>query len=362
MTNEAYLHAPHILHDPGPDYADRARAFQGIPTLEIAPSGRLWAAWYGGGTGEDRHNYVLVATKAETDGSWQAPRLVIDPDGEGPVRAYDPCLWHDPAGRLWLFWAQGYEGHSDERAGVWAMTTEQSDAAAPAWSVPRRICDGIMMNKPTVLSTGEWLLPVARWRQDGSAQAIASPDAGTRFSLIGAANVPVAADRNCDEHMIVELADGRLWMLVRTIYGIGESVSSDRGRRWSAVRPSSIPHPTSRFFIRRLLSGTLLLVKHGEMDSRTGRSHLQAFLSEDDGVSWKGGLMLDERNGVSYPDGVQTADGTLLVIYDYDRKGSKEILMARFTESDVLARDCVSGTAAFRLPVNKATGVRPSGT
>jgi hypothetical protein len=27
---------------------------------------------------------------------------VIDPSG--PVRAYDPCLWHDPRGRLCLFW------------------------------------------------------------------------------------------------------------------------------------------------------------------------------------------------------------------------------------------------------------------
>jgi hypothetical protein len=228
MSDEAYLNAPGIVHEPGAEYAADTRAFQGIPALEIAPSGRLWAAWYGGGTGEDRHNYVLLATADGNGGSWQPPSLIIDPDGDGPVRAYDPCLWHDPAGRLWLFWAQGYEGHTDERAGVWAMTAAQSDAAAPAWSPPRRLCDGIMMNKPTVLSSGEWLLPVARWRREGSAQVYLSRDDGASFTFHGSATVPVASERNCDEHMIVELVDGRLWMLVRTSYGIGESLRRSR--------------------------------------------------------------------------------------------------------------------------------------
>ena len=38
------------------------------------------------------------------------------------------------------------------------------------------------------------------------------------------------------------------------------------------------------------------------------RRHLTAFISTDDGRTWGGGLMLDERRGVSYPDGQQTAD------------------------------------------------------
>lgn len=46
--------------------------------------------------------------------------------------------------------------------------------------------------------------------------------------------------------------------------------------------------------------------KHGPLDTRTSRSHLTAYLSKDDGTTWTGGLMLDERRGVSYPDGQQT--------------------------------------------------------
>lgn len=351
---EPYLSPPAVLTQPRAEHTRDIRGFQGIPSIELASSGRLWAAWYGGGTTEDRYNHVLVATSSDQGNTWSPVRLVVDPDGDGPVRAFDPCLWHDPAGRLWLFWAQGYQGHTDERSGVWTIRTEESHSDSPTWSAPERICDGIMLNKPTVLSCGTWLLPVARWREEGSAQVVCSRDRGTTWSILGRATVP-QQHRNCDEHMIVERHDGSLWMLVRTTYGIGESFSIDRGKTWSQVGPSRIQHPTSRFFIRRLASGRLLLVKHGPIEEKTGRSHLMAFLSRDDGQTWSGGLLLDEREGVSYPDGVEESDETIYVIYDFDRRGAKEILMARFTEQDVYEEAFVSAGSTTRSRVNKAT-------
>ena len=360
LADPAAAALPVVNLAPGPEYSDQTRMFQGIPGIELAASGRLWVTWYGGGRGEDRGNYVLLATSEDGGSTWSDVRLVVDPDGDGPIRAYDPCLWHDPQGRLWLFWAQGY-GSWGDTAGVWAITTRQSDADNPLWSEPVRFCDGIMGNKPTVLSSGEWLFPVynmARWQHEGSAGVYSSSDQGATWSLLGKATVPAKEDRNADEHMIVERNDGTLWMLVRTNYGIGESTSADRGRTWSPVTPSEIQHPTARFFVRRLQSGNLLLVKHGPIGTRTGRSHLTAFLSRDDGQTWLGGLLLDERHHVSYPDGVQAPDGTIYIVYDYDRGGrGKEILVAKFAEDDVARGACVSDAAELGLLVNKARGV-----
>ena len=84
-----------------------------------------------------------------------------------------------------------------------------------------------------------------------------------------------------------ERRDGSLWMLVRTLYGIGESTSTDGGRTWSEVAPSDIGHVTSRFFIRRLDSGNLVLVKHGEIDPALWRTTVERYpfmleLSEDE--------------------------------------------------------------------------------
>ena len=350
---ESYLSAPRIAAPTDPYYDDATREFQGIPGIEISNGGRLWATWYGGGKTEDQYNYVLVSTSASPDEGFGTPVFAIDPDREGPVRAYDPCLWRDPAGRLWLFWAQGYAGHTDDRAGVWAIFTDNADSPHPKWSAPRRLCDGIMMNKPTVTTSGSWLISAARWRTVSSAAVYASDDNGSSWEFRGAASVPEDA-RNCDEHMIVERKNGDLWMLIRTSYGIGESVSTDEGKTWSAVEPSALAHPASRFFIRRLRSGSILLVKHGPLETRTERCELTAYLSDDDGASWKGGLVIDERVGVSYPDAAQAGDGSIYLIYDFDRKGAKEILYALFTEADVRCRQIETPETSLRLRVNKA--------
>ena len=365
-TNSAAISATPNF-SPGAEYADNARMFQGVPGIERAANGRLWATWYGGGVSEDRNNYILLSTSGDDGKSWQRV-LILDPDGAGPVRAFDPCLWHDPDGKLWLTWAQAkIEQGKWGQISLHAITTTDSGDADAKWSAPREITKGVMMNKPTVASDGRWLLPAAAWFTNGSSRVVVSSDHGKTFGELGAANIPNPKDRDCDEHMVVERKNGSLWMLVRTKYGIGESISTDGGKTWPDLEKSSIPHTVSRFFIRKLASGHLLLVRHDPpnlgkdpvlMGGR-GRSSMKAFLSDDDGRTWKGGLMLDERWGVTYPDGVQAASGLIYVIYDYNRASDKEILLTKFREEDVLACKFVSPDAATRVLINKATGINP---
>lgn len=342
MAIEAFLQPPAVYDSCLGTHAPGTRKFQGIPSLAVAPNGRIWGTWYAGKTpGEDHNNYVVIATSGDHGATW-TERLIVDPDGDGPVRAFDPELWIDPTGRLWSFWAQSV-GHDGTVAGVWAMTNDEPDRESAAWSAPRRLADGVMMCKPIVLSSGDWMLPASTWREtDNSARVVISADQGKTWRLRGACHVPKDL-RSFDEHMVVEKADGTLWMFVRTSQGIGESFSTDGGLKWSALSASSIQHPSSRFFICRLASGNLLLVKHGPMREKTGRSHLTAYVSKDDGGSWSEGLLLDEREGISYPDGQQGIDGAIYVIYDRSRTGDREILMCRFTEDDVLA-GCPDGS------------------
>lgn len=137
--DRAFLQPPRVITEPGPDYGAPTRAFQGIPSIERSPGGRLWAVWYGGpGPTEDRYNYIVLVTSGDNGRTWSDERLVIDPDGDGPVRAFDPELWMDPDGRLWVFWAQTI-GHDGTIAGVWAVTTDTPDDGHPQWSGPRRL-------------------------------------------------------------------------------------------------------------------------------------------------------------------------------------------------------------------------------
>lgn len=357
QADEARQPAPRHAGPPLPEHAATNRAFQGIPSLAVAPGGRLWATWYAGVTpGEDQNNYVVLSTSGDDGATWKEV-LAIDPDAAGPQRAFDPELWVTPDGRLFAFWAQSV-GHDGTQSGVWCMETAEPDAPQPKWTSPRRLTDGVMMCKPTDLTSGEWVLPASTWRtQDHSARLIVSTDQGKTWALRGGCNVPVEA-RQFDEHMLIERRDGSLWMLVRTRYGIGESVSTDRGRTWPELTPSALPHPSARFFIRRLNSGNLLLVKHGPLDDKLGRSHLMAFVSTDDGRTFQGGLLLDERTGVSYPDGQQTPDGLIRIIYDFSRTGSRHILMAAFREEDAAGAKDQSGAVRLRQLVSAASGGR----
>jgi len=156
-------------------------------------------------------------------------------------------------------------------------------------------------------------------------------------------------DRNYPENMVVELKDGRLWMLGRLTYGIGESFSTDRGRTWSPMKPTRFAAPSSRFYVGRLKSGALLLVKNGATcfgpdgkGRRIARDIMAAWISDDDGQTWQGGLQLDTRRDVSYPDVAETADGFIHCVHDFSRMGAKEILHHRFTEADVRAGRLVS--------------------
>lgn len=318
---------------------------QGVPGIERTANNRLWAI-YGRDVESTRNYQVLV--RSDSDGKrWSHPKLLILPQEN--VRCMSATIWMDPQERLWVFWGQSF-GQQDGRYGIWTLMTEEPDAENPTWTAPRRIGDGIMLNKPTVLSNGDWLFTSSVWKADDSIKVYASTDQGESFALRGTANIPDPKMRGPDEPMIVEREDGALWMMVR-VQGIGETISRDGGRTWTPVQKIGIPHPTSRFFLRRLQSGALLLVKHGPMDEKVSREKLMAFVSDDDGKTWQGGLMLDEREHVTYPDGTQGQDGRIHIIYDYNRTPEGQVLMATFTEEDVRAGAPVSGRTEFQVKV-----------
>lgn len=363
------LEPPVINTHPGPEYADEVRPGNMIIGIERTPKGRLWACWVG--NGDNPNGFFMLATSDDDGKTWSKPRVVIDPTDPPNApqrRALVGNLWTDPNGKLWLFFDQSL-GYFDGRDGDWYITCDNPDADEPVWSKPTRFADGCTLNKPTVLSNGDWLLPVALWTRDHigptslkeahheldsirMANVFASTDQGKTWTRRGGVAFPGS---EFDEHMIVELRDGRLWMLSRTKKGISESFSLDKGVTWSEPQPSAIQNPSARFFIRRLASGNLLLVKNGPIEARLPRrSSLTAFLSSDDGKTWSKGLLLDDRAVVSYPDGVQAPDGAIYLSYDWNRHTDAEILFAKFREEDVVAQKFESAGAKPRMLINKA--------
>ena len=361
---------PQIIRRPeiGFYYSNPRRMYQGVPDIEITQKGKLWAAWMGGGYDEDLYNYIILASSNDSGKSWICPHTIIDPDKGGPVRAFDPCLWHDPDGRLWLFWTQGILWPGEYSGGVWYMNCANPECDSPEWSIPKQICGGVMKNKPVVLSNGKWLLPVAFWKDDLSARVYCSDDSGKTFYELGGAEISDPANRDVEEHRIIEKNDQSLWMLVRTNYGIGESFSFDQGKTWTKVTPCpNIKHTNSRFYLGRLKSGRLLFIKHGYIYEDKGRLDMKAFLSDDDGKTWNGALDITAghpfyqeghktQDGVdryfSYPDAAEGNNGNIYCIYDYSRTCHEAIFISIFTEDDILNKGKKSTTRTINIAGN----------
>jgi sialidase-1 len=377
------LEKPVINHSPLPQYDYDHLDFAMNMSIERTPGGRLWSCWCGGGDSPDA--FLVVATSDDDGETWAQPCLVIDPHDEQMPCDRDSrigCLWTDPTGRLWFFFSQVLEGF-DGSCSNWYIRCDEPDAEKPVWSDPVYIGVGASLNKPIVLSNGEWMLPVSLWERwhisepfihcyheldpIRGANVFVSPDQGFTWGWRGCVKFP---DSEFNEHLVVEREDQMIWMLSRTRNALGESFSTDFGRTWSKPRYSGIANTmantgfckSSRANICRLHSGRLLLVKHGiQIDKGTEtRSHLAAFLSDDDGRTWSRGLLLDPRAEVSYPDIAQSPEGVLYVQYDRNRTEDAEILFARITEADIVAGRLVSEKSGLGKMVSKPTSKRQS--
>ncbi len=313
----------------------------GIPGIEVTSSGRIFIVWFSGGEKEPMPENTIYLCMSD-DGGEIFERSCVMAGPQNGSRAFDPTLWIDPSGRLWLIFNRGNKETAEH--GVYARICMEPDAALPVWGEEFRVGYDVpfsfRMNKPTVLSTGEWIMPVTHgsqptfdwfaWKLQQQGVGI-SYDQGKNWTLHGAVDTPYFALEN----MIMERRDGSLVMYIRAGGGIiWQSISKDRGITWSEGNPTTISNPGSRFYIRALPDGKWLLINSPDPEKRTG---LVAYLSYDEGNTWRGGLVLDKRDNVSYPDAAFCKDGTILAVYDRDRKGCGEILFTAFTKDDVEA-------------------------
>ena len=350
---------PLVHRNPGPEYADANRRFGIASSIARTPGGRLWCGFSSGGERESQDNFGVVVYSDDDGRTWSQPFLILDQDGPGGIRTDHVTVWTDPNGKLWLMWSEYPLGLTQAHSSQWAVSSADADAAQPEWSAPRKLADQQnLLTTPTVLSDGSWILPTGNWQpKENNSRPLISADNGRSFQLGGELTSVVKND--FDEYMVVEGSDGRLISFNRLNGSFLVCESRDRGRTWTKQQPNAIPHPAARFVFMKLQSGNWLLVKHGPLDTLTGRVQLMAFLSRDEGHSWEGGLMLDDRS-CSYPFGSQSADGTIHVSYERQRWVQPEILLARFTEADVLAGKPVSNRIALKLLVNKAGGIAKS--
>jgi len=352
------------------------RRWLGIASMERTRGGRIYASYHTGGTKEGatgpeiENTTYIVLTKSDDDGNtWDNVALAVgiiedEVMGDRYSPALNAILWTDPDGRLWFGFTPDFYGDFISYASV----CEFPDRQTPVFSALREIGEGAVCSNPLVTSDGRWLFStyVPDYLSSFSnywgnlVLVYESTDKGENFRVIGKADSGHRPDF-AQEPMLIEKEDGTLDMYMRVNAGIAKSQSFDGGKTWT-VGVLYFPGPSTRFFIQKLSSGRLLLVYHWQS---TGRSHLTAMLSEDEGATWLDSkLLLDERRYVSYPDASVGEDGNIYVVYDRERGalnhevpgGAREVLIAKFTETDILQGRLVTSGSFTKKVIQKATG------
>jgi predicted neuraminidase len=128
------------------------------------------------------------------------------------------------------------------------------------------------------------------------------------------------------EPTVVELRDGRIWMLIRTNKGqFYQAFSTDKALTWSDPAPTPILSPNAPGFLTRLSGGRLALLwnlidadqasgwRSGEKPTTNQRNRLAIALSEDDGNTWSQPVICAQAKEISYPFLLEPSPGKLLI-------------------------------------------------
>ncbi len=300
---------------------------EGFPSCHASSivecKGDLVAAWYGGSAEGASDTASLAARKPAGSPAWDKPFVLA----KQPNRAHgNPRLFLDPAGDIRIIYAVNF--------GKWCqggsrLFERRSADGGKTWSAERELALGAPLlgkNKPIVLMSREYLLPVedeVRWRSC----VLISTDRCESWIRYG--DIAGEGGEKVIQPAAAQLKDGSILMLLRTDVGrIYQTRSQDRGRGWTPAVPTVLSNPNSGIDMTRLRDGRLALAYNDSPRNWGPRTPLCLALSEDEGLTWRDELRLEETPGeYSYPAIIQSSDGRLHVTYTWRRVRIKHVVI-----------------------------------
>lgn len=164
------------------------------------------------------------------------------------------------------------------------------------------------------------------------------------------------------EATIEQLRDGRLWMLLRTNWGVfWEAFSDDDGRAWGHFKPTTIDASSTPGMLKRLASGRLILIWNrrfpegrtdypltggdglwSEVACSNHREELSIMFSEDDGRTWGDPVVIarvtekSPTQYLAYPRFFEASPGEIWITTTYSDFAG--YLGVRLFEKDFVAR------------------------
>lgn len=333
------------------------RKWNGVPSIEIINNDHLLVAFNsrktligGFSNGEGPGTYITVSMKVLSENNWIQNVVVVKPV-DATERIFDPCLWKDSKGDIHLFWTKSKpdSNHVFGIPTVWetCLTVNNKEIS---YTKPRLFIENtILLNKPIILDT-TILYPAYVYDVKNYAGLKGSINVFKGFVEKKSISIPYQIYLDTEisqkakkstywEPMLLKLKNlDSLYCFVRTEEGIffGSNSYQDRDNSFNGFtnfkKLSSIDiNPESRFHIRTLRSGKVLLVSNLGVN----RANMTAMLCDNNNFIFVEKKLIDAREGVSYPDVSEDEFGNIYVVYDRERTGAREILMTVFNESQL---------------------------
>lgn len=284
--------------------------------VETRPGAHL-AAWFGGDA-EGRPNVAIWGARLE-NGRWSVPfELVREPE----IATYNPVLFYSKDGTLWLYYKFG------PHPSRWTAGRISSRDHGKTWTPPEHLPAGIygpIKNKPLVLRDGTIVSGTSvESHKAWTSWVERSTDNAKTWTKHGPIEYPGDVYASI-QPAIVPLGDGRLRMFVRTTDHIGrvaKADSRDGGRTWTPLTLTELPNPNSGIDAVALRDGRIVLAYN---HTNSGRSPLNLAVSAD-GERWKMFLAVESQPGeFSYPSLIQSRDGSVELVYTWNRKRIKHV-------------------------------------
>lgn len=185
------------------------------------------------------------------------------------------------------------------------LWTIRSEDGGKTWGHRQKIFSGYSgsTNGGVETSRGELIVPFSQYVSNPGhlvSRTVNSTDGGNTWKLSNPIDIGGKGDHDgAVEPCVLELKDGRTWMLIRTSKGVfWESFSTDGGLNWSTAQPTKIAAAHAPAHLIRLQNGRILMVWNPQF---TGRRELHLAVSTDEGKSWSRSVPVVMGKQVTYP-------------------------------------------------------------
>jgi predicted neuraminidase len=326
------------------------------------PNGDLLACWFHG-SGERSADDVLVqgARKPAAEKMWSDRFVMADSQN---LPDCNSVVFVDPRGKLWLIWIAVQANEWGSSLLKYRISSDYMNPGPPKWE-----WQDVIHVRPTnfeqvFLKVAEEYVknpPYSAWitmnpkeydeTKEGAKDKLTQRLGWmTRLHPIMVSDTKMLLGLYTDVFSVSLVAMtedwGKTWTFSEPIVGLGNiqpslvmkkdgtivammrenglqrhirrSFSKDGGMTWSAVENMEIPNPGSSVECIGLANGNWVLVCN---DTERGRHSLCAFLSDDEGATWKWKRHLElwqpEQGSASYPSVMQSKDGMIHATYSY---------------------------------------------